>query len=275
MTAPRPLLGGREIRALLDRHGIRPTKARGQNFVIDPNTVRRIVRDAGVRAGDTVVEVGPGVGSLTLALLETGARVIAVELDAGLARVLSEVVGDDVEVHLADALEVDYHDLVGDAEAVMVANLPYNLATPILLTALRQGALVGYHLMVQKEVGRRWVAATGDPAHGAVSVKIALLARARQAGTVSRQAFHPVPKVDSVTVDVRPRPDVDPRALAPTLDLVDAGFGQRRKRLRNALSSAATPPQAVEEALVRAGLAPTCRAEELTPEDWLRLASTI
>jgi 16S rRNA (adenine1518-N6/adenine1519-N6)-dimethyltransferase len=269
----RALLGGREIRAILDRHGLRPTKTRGQNFVTDPNTVRRIVRDAGVSAGDLVVEVGPGLGSLTLALVEAGARVVAVELDHGLAGALAEVVGDAaVEIHVADALGVSYADLIGDDPAVMVANLPYNVATPILLTALREGALAGYHVMVQREVGERWVATPGQKAHGAVSIKIALLATARIAGPISRQAFHPVPKVDSVTVDVRPRTDVDPVAMEPVMALVDAGFGQRRKLLRNALAVNGRRPADIDEMLEAAGMPLTTRAEELQPSDWVRLA---
>lgn len=271
--ATRPLLGGRDVRALLARHGLRPTKTRGQNFVTDPNTVRRIVRDAGIEPGDLIVEVGPGLGSLTLALLEAGARVVAVELDAGLAGALADVVGGDVTIHVADALTVSYADLLGGERAVMVANLPYNVATPILLTALKEGALAGYHCMVQKEVGERWVASPGSKAHGAVSMKIELLAEARIAGPISRQAFHPVPKVDSVTVDVRPRPDVDPAALAPVLDLVDAGFAQRRKLLRNALAKDGRRGSDVDVLLEAAGLPLTVRAEQLTAADWLRLAA--
>lgn len=271
-TGPRPLLGGRDVRDLLARHGLRPTKTRGQNFVVDPNTVRRIVRDAGVAPGDLVVEVGPGLGSLTLALLEAGAEVVAVELDRGLATALQEVVGDQVQVHVADALDITWADLVGDRPATMVANLPYNVATPILLTALREGTLDGYHLMVQKEVGQRWVAGVGDPAFGAVSIKVALLAEARIAGPVARQAFHPVPKVDSVTVDLRPLPDVDPSTMEPVMALVDAGFAQRRKLLRNAMATDGRRPVDVDAMLEAAGLPLTVRAEQLTREDWLRLA---
>ena len=198
---------------------------------------------------------------------------VAVELDHGLAGALAEVVGDAaVEIHVADALGVSYADLIGDDPAVMVANLPYNVATPILLTALREGALAGYHVMVQREVGERWVATPGQKAHGAVSIKIALLATARIAGPISRQAFHPVPKVDSVTVDVRPRPDVDPAAMEPVMALVDAGFGQRRKLLRNALAVNGRRPADIDEMLEAAGMPLTTRAEELQPSDWVRLA---
>jgi 16S rRNA (adenine1518-N6/adenine1519-N6)-dimethyltransferase len=271
---PRDLLGGGDVRRLLDAHGLHPTKRRGQNFVVDPNTVRRIVRDAGVRAGDLVVEVGPGLGSLTLALREAGARVIAVEVDHGLARALLEVIGDDeaVTVTVADALDLRYGDLVGGAPAVMVANLPYNVATPILLTALREGALAGYHVMVQKEVGERWVARPGDPAYAGVSVKVALLGTARIAGTVSRRAFLPVPNVDSVTVDVRPHASVDLAAVERTIALVDAGFGHRRKMLRNALATPDRRPADVDLALDAAGLPLDVRAEQLAPAQWVRLA---
>ncbi|WP_370323709.1 16S rRNA (adenine(1518)-N(6)/adenine(1519)-N(6))-dimethyltransferase RsmA [Euzebya sp.] len=273
--APRPLLGRGDVRRLLAAHGLHPTKRRGQNFVVDPNTVRRIVRDAGVAAGDLVVEVGPGLGSLTLALLEAGARVVAVELDHGLAAALADVVGPGVEVRTADAVAVDYDELTGGEPAVMVANLPYNVATPIVLTALRQRALAGYHVMVQREVGERWVAAVGDPAHGAVSVKIALLADARIAGTVSRQAFWPVPNVDSVTVDLRPHDRVPADAVARAIPLVDAGFAQRRKRLRNALAGPEATAADVEALLERADIPRTARAEELDLAAWLRLADAV
>lgn len=275
MSDPLPLLGGGDVRRLLDAHGLHPTKRRGQNFVVDPNTVRRIVRDAGVAAGDLVVEVGPGLGSLTLALLEAGARVHAVELDHGLARALAEVTGaprPDLTITVADALDVAYADLAGGERAVMVANLPYNVATPILLTALRQGGLAGYHLMVQREVGERWVAHPGDAAFGAVSVKIALLATARIAGPVSRQVFWPEPNVDSVTVDLRPLPDVDLPAVECVIALVDAGFAQRRKLLRNALATGDTRPAEVDARLEAAGLPLTVRAEQLSVVDWVRLA---
>lgn len=269
----RPLLGGGDVRELLRRHGLHASKQRGQNFVIDPNTVRRIVRDAGVRSGDVAVEVGPGLGSLTLALLEAGAEVHAVEVDHGLAAALAEVVGPDVTITVADALQVDYADLIGDGPAVMIANLPYNLATPILLTALREGALSGYHLMVQREVGQRWVASVGDRAYGAVSVKIALLARARIAGTVSRQAFYPRPNVESVTVSVVPHDNVDLQAVERTIAYVDAGFAKRRKLLRNALATQRRSPTDIDALLHAAGLSLTSRAEELTAEEWTRLAA--
>lgn len=277
MTAARPLLGGREVRRLLAVHGLHPSRQRGQNFVTDPNTVRRIVADAGVRSGDTVVEVGPGLGSLTLGLVQAGARVHAIEVDHGMTAALAQVLGPEllgtqVDLVVADALEVRYRDVVGEARAAMVANLPYNVATPVLLTALREGVLTGYHLMVQREVGQRWVAGPGDPSYGAVSVKIALLARAGIVRSVSRQAFFPVPNVESVTVTVTPH-DRRPDDVGKIMDLVDAGFAQRRKLLRNALAVAGRVPADVDVLLAAAELAPTCRAEELGVDDWIRLAA--
>jgi 16S rRNA (adenine1518-N6/adenine1519-N6)-dimethyltransferase len=277
----RPLLTPTEVRRLLREHGLAPRKAHGQNFVVDANTVRKVVRDAGVAAGDLVCEVGPGLGSLTLALREAGARVVAVEIDAGLAAALREVVGDDPEVTVvhADALRVDYDELLGGAPARLVANLPYNVATPIVIGALASGAFWSLHVMVQREVGERWVATVGDPAYGAVSVKVAAMAQAHIAATVSRTAFYPVPNVDSVTVALTQRPlaaaagrEVDRDRL---FRLVEQGFAQRRKRLRNALATADRPAAEVEAALAAAGLDSTARAEELDLAAWATLTEAL
>ena len=266
-----------DVRALLSAHGLAPHKFYGQNFVVDPNTVRKVVRDAGVVEGDHVVEVGPGLGSLTLALREAGATVTAVEIDAGLVRALAQVVGDDPHVRVihADALDVDFAALAGDGPAAFVANLPYNVATPVLLTALRSEAFERYLVMVQREVGERWTASVGDPAFGAVSIKVAALAQASVAARVSRNAFYPVPNVDSVTVrlvrhDAPLGADVD-----GLFRLIDAGFSQRRKRLRNTLASQAHTPGAVEAALTSAGLPTGARAEELRLNDWVRLVAAL
>lgn len=278
---PRPLLRPTDVRRLLDVHGLAPRKAFGQNFVVDANTVRKVVRDAGVGPGDLVCEIGPGLGSLTLALREVGARVVAVEVDAGMVRALAEVVGDDADVRVvhADALEADLDALLGGEPAVLVANLPYNVATPIVLRCLAAGAFRRLLVMVQKEIGRRWTADVGHPLHAAVSVKVAALADARIAATVARGAFHPVPNVDSVTVRLEPRPWTHPVDRAVLFALVDAGFAQRRKRLRNALAAgggrgevAARAPAEVETALAEAGLDPGARAEELGVDGWVRLA---
>ena len=272
------LLGPREVRALLAAHGLAPRKRAGQNFVVDPNTVRKVVRDAGVAAGDLVVEIGPGVGSLTLALREVGARVIAIEIDAGLVRVLADVVGDDdaVQIVHADALRVDLAALVGAGggpPARVVANLPYHVATPLLLALLDAGVFSAIHVMVQKEVGRRWAARVGDPLYAAISVKLAALASVRVVAAVPRSAFWPEPNVDSVTVAVQPRPWTLPVAREALFAAVEAGFAQRRKRLRNALATASRPPAAVEEALTAAGLPTGARAEELDLERWAALAA--
>ena len=265
-----------DVRALLARHGLAPHKSFGQNFVVDPNTVRKVVRDAGVSAGDLVVEVGPGLGSLTLALREADAEVIAIEIDAGLVRALKDVVGDDdrVTVIHADALGVDYRQLVGDRDALLVANLPYNVATPILMTALRSGVFTRLLVMVQREVGERWIAGVGDPLYGAVSVKVAALGRASIAARVSRNAFYPVPNVDSVTVRIDRRDD--PPSDVDTLSrLIDAGFLQRRKRLRNTLAGVGHPPAAVEAALEAIGRSAGARAEELDLPAWTALATQL
>lgn len=283
-----PLLTPADIRAALARHGLAARKALGQHFITDPNTIRKVVRDAGVVPGDVVVEVGPGLGSLTVALLHTGARVVAVEVDAGLTRALAEVCGaprPDLQIVVADALRTWWPDLLAGVapqpgSAVrMVANLPYNIATPLLLEALRSHAFETLHLMVQREVGERWTARPGDAGYGAVSVKIALRAHARIAGTVSRRAFAPVPNVDSVTVALYPRTLVDADGAGIDADavsrVVDAGFAQRRKQLRNALRAGGWRGDAVDAAVSEIGAASTVRAEELGPAQWAALAAAL
>lgn len=280
------LLTPGDVRRLLAAHGVAPRKSRGQNFVVDPNTVRKVVRDAAVEPGNVVCEVGPGLGSLTLALREAGARVVAVEIDQGLARALREVVAGDEQVRIveADALRVDLGAVTDEAARawgaehaprLLVANLPYNVGTPILMDALATGAFRRLLVMVQKEVGQRWAARVGDELYGAVSVKVAAQADVRIAGQVSRGAFYPVPNVDSVTVRLEPRAWEWPVARGPLFRLVEAGFAQRRKRLRNSLSRAELPPLAVEEALARAGLNPGARAEELAVPQWVALAQEL
>src|SRR4051794_40529705 len=191
--------------ALLAEHGISPSRALGQNFVVDPNTVRRIARLAGVGPGDHVVEIGPGLGSLTLALAETGASVTAVEIDAHLVPVLEEVLADaDVRLVHADAFTVDWHSLLAGAPAwTLVANLPYNVATPLVLDLLHAVPAIGSMLvMVQREVGERLAAGVGDKAYGIPSVKVAYWATAQLAGKVPALVFVPQPKVESVLVRI-------------------------------------------------------------------------
>ncbi len=284
MSVPE-LLTARRVRELLDAHGLAPTKRLGQNFMVDANTVRKIVRDAGVGPGDRVVEVGPGLGSLTLALRAAGALVTAIEVDAGLVRALRDVVGEDpgVTVVHGDALRVDLGALApGAATAAaddrpprLVANLPYNVATPVVMHALAAGAFDQVFVLVQREVGQRWVAGVGDPLYGAVSVKIAAQAAARLVATVARGAFRPVPNVDSATVELRRRPVDLPVALDELFPVVEAGFAQRRKRLRNALAGPGRAPAAVEASLARAGLDPGARAEELDLAAFAALAAAL
>ena len=270
------LLSSRDVRGLLQAHGLAPSRRLGQHFVTDQNTVRKVVRQAEVEADDHVVEIGPGLGSLTLALRQAGARVTAVEVDAGLVRVLGEVVGDDQDVTVvhADALHVDLGALAGPSgPAVLVANLPYNVATALVLRALQSERFARLLVMVQREVGERWAAPPGTPRAGAPSVKIAAYATCEIAGAISRAAFWPVPQVDSVTVRLRPRRWPFPVGRGPVLDLAEQGFRQRRKQLRNALSGPGRAPATIVAALRQAGLPEGARAEELTLGQWADLAS--
>ncbi|MDQ3028812.1 MAG: 16S rRNA (adenine(1518)-N(6)/adenine(1519)-N(6))-dimethyltransferase RsmA [Actinomycetota bacterium] len=271
------LLTPADVRRLLAEHGLAPHKALGQNFVVDPNTVRKVVRAAGVRPGDLVVEVGAGLGSLTIALRAAEARVIAVEVDAGMVRALGDVVGTDpgVTVLHADALAIDFAALTCGQPAALVANLPYNVATPIVMTALVSGAFGDLLVMVQKEVGQRWAARVGDPLYAGVSVKVAALAEACLAGSVSRNAFYPVPNVDSVLVRLRAKAQPETGERQSLFEVVDTGFRQRRKRLRNALASPQHPPASIEAALRTAGLDTGARAEELDLEGFVALTSAL
>jgi len=271
------LLTPADVRRLLAEHGLAPHKALGQNFVVDPNTVRKVVRAAEVRPGDLVVEVGAGLGSLTIALRAAEARVIAVEVDAGMVRALVDVVGTDpgVTVLHADALAIDFAALTCGQPAALVANLPYNVATPIVMTALVSGAFGDLLVMVQKEVGQRWAARVGDPLYAGVSVKVAALAEACLAGSVSRNAFYPVPNVDSVLVRLRAKARPETGERQSLFEVVDTGFRQRRKRLRNALASPQHPPASIEAALRTAGLDTGARAEELDLEGFVALTSAL
>jgi 16S rRNA (adenine1518-N6/adenine1519-N6)-dimethyltransferase len=270
------LLTRSDVAAYFERSGGHPSRALGQNFVVDPNTVRRIVRLADVVAADRVIEIGAGLGSLTLALAETGAAVTAVEIDRHLIDELRENVrgcGNVTVVH-ADAMTIDWQALLPSdgPPYVLVANLPYNVATPLVADLLDGVPQIGRMLvMVQKEVGQRLAARAGDEAYGAVSVKVAYWARARLVGTVGPSVFLPQPKVDSglVRIDRRARPAVDPALVPPEalFGLVRSGFAQRRKMLRRALAGIVEP-----DAFVRAQIDATARAEELSVEDWGRLA---
>jgi 16S rRNA (adenine1518-N6/adenine1519-N6)-dimethyltransferase len=271
----------RDIQQLLDQHALHPSRALGQNFVADPNTVRRIARLAGVGPGDQVVEIGAGLGSLSLALAETGAAVTAIEIDRYLVPVLrAEVEPHGVRVIEGDALRLDWDAVLGHSDGpspgpwVLVANLPYNVATPLVADLLDYVPAIGRMLiMVQREVGERLAAGPGDAAYGAVSVKVAYWATARVVGRVPANVFLPRPNVESVLVSVerRPVPAVDPE-LAPAtaiFPLVRAGFAQRRKMLRRSLEGLVTP-----EVFDRAGVDPAARPEELDVVAWGRLAGS-
>lgn len=276
------LLSPRDIRELAEAGGVHPSKQRGQNFLTDPNTVRAIVERAGIGPGERVLEIGPGLGSLTLGLLEAGAAVAAVELDRALAAMLPTTlrargVPEDrfCLVH-ADALEVVELPRLPDGATPtrMVANLPYNVATPILLTMLERFAqLSSAFVMVQAEVVDRLVAGPGSRTYGAPSVKVAWHGRAERTGTVSRQVFWPVPNVDSslvqVTRRVEPLGDDDTRAAV--FAVVDAAFAQRRKMLRPALAGWAGSAARAEALLEAAGIDPSRRGETLVVEDYLAI----
>jgi 16S rRNA (adenine1518-N6/adenine1519-N6)-dimethyltransferase len=260
------------VRDLLRRYELAPNRRLGQNFVTDHNTLRKMVRDAGVKPGDHVCEIGPGLGSLTLALREAGARVTAIEVDAGLVRALQEVVGHDPQVRLihADVRDLDLPRLIPQP-AVVVANLPYSVATAVTLDLLALEHFEHLHLMVQREVGLRWCARAGDSLYGAVSLKVEAYAGARVVAAVSRQAFYPVPRVDSVTVGLTPRPWPWPVERPAVLALIDQGFASRRKRLGNALAQR-VPVAATDAALTAIGRSRDTRAEELDLRTWCKFS---
>ena len=283
MTSGGPrLLGPAEVRALAARLDVRPTKQRGQNFVIDPNTVRRIVREAAVGPDDVVVEIGPGLGSLTLALLGEVSRVVAVEVDPALAAALPETLAtyapdhaDRCEVLTADALRIDA--IPGPPPTALVANLPYNVSVPVLLHLLALLPSLEHGLvMVQSEVADRLAAPPGSKVYGVPSVKAAWYADVRRAGTVGRNVFWPAPNVDSGLVAWTRR---DPPATTATREqvfaVVDAAFAQRRKGLRGALRTLAGSIEQATAALDGAGVEPLARGESLGIEQFARIAEAL
>ena len=235
--------------------------------------MRRIVAAANLDPDDQVLEIGPGLGSLTLGLADAVNRVIAVEIDAGLVRVLAETVGhlEAVEVVHADALRTDLTQLIAAGTARVVANLPYRTATPLLFHALATPAVTDLLVMVQREVGERWAASVGDPSYGAVSVKLALVAQVELALTIPRTVFYPAPRVDSVMVRITRRGDAPSSQRLERLSrLVDAAFAARRKTLRNTLSVVAGREE-LASAADRANVDLSARAETLTACDILAL----
>jgi 16S rRNA (adenine1518-N6/adenine1519-N6)-dimethyltransferase len=258
------------IRELLDSASLAPRRDLGQNFVADPNTVRRIADLAHVGAGDRVVEIGAGLGSLTLALADTGADITAIEIDRGVVPILREVVADRPNVHVveADAMALDWGELLAGHDAwVLVANLPYNVATPLICDLLDSvPAIARMLVMVQREAAERFAASPRTPAYGAVSVKTAYWADAKIVGHVPASVFVPRPNVESslVAITRRTPPSTDPTTL---FALVRAGFGQRRKMLRRSLAGVVAP-----DTYDAAGISPTARPEELDVAAWCRLA---
>ena len=276
------LLGVADIRLLANRIGLRPTKALGQNFVHDANTIRRITRIADLAPGEVVLEVGPGLGSLTLGLLDEGARVVAVEVDPRLAAVLPETIrerapglANDLTVIACDARRLDTP--LDPPPTALVANLPYNVAVPVLLHLLELLPSIRHGLvLLQSEVADRLAAPPGSRAYGGPSVKTAWYARAERAGAVPRSVFWPVPNVDSGLVRlVRTEPPPLPAGVdrADVFAVIDAAFAQRRKMLRSALAAWAGSAAAAESVLVRAHVDPRARAETLDVAAFARLAS--
>ena len=267
--------GAARLRALLDSHAVRPSKALGQNFVIDPNTIRRMVEIARVQPTDRVLEIGPGAGSLTIELARAARQVVAVEADRALLPVLDDSLRGipNVEVIHGDALRVELSAFGADS---LVANLPYNIAASLVVKALETARGIGHlTVMTQREVGERLAAGPGSRAYGRVSVMCAFHARTRIAMRVSRRAFYPVPNVDSVVVDMERRaqsPDVDRAALSA---VVRAAFSQRRKSLRNSLAPLVGSPNAAERAVRDAGIDPGRRPESLSLADFVALALSL
>ncbi|GAA2726802.1 16S rRNA (adenine(1518)-N(6)/adenine(1519)-N(6))-dimethyltransferase RsmA [Cellulomonas aerilata] len=281
------LLGPAEIRDLAGRLGIRPTKTLGQNFVIDGGTVRKIVRQAGVTAGERVVEVGPGLGSLTLGLLDAGASVVAVEIDPVLARLLPETVaahlpdvypdGGDPRLTVVGADALDVTELPGPPPTALVANLPYNVSVPVLLTFLQRfDSIQRVLVMVQAEVADRLAAPPGSRTYGVPSAKVAWYASARRTSTIARTVFWPVPNVDSALVALERRdPPSTTASRQDVFAVVDAAFAQRRKMLRSALAGLAGSPEAATRALLAAGVDPQARGERLDVADFARVAQAL
>lgn len=275
------LLGPAEVRRLAEELDIRPTKKLGQNFVHDPNTVRKIVTAAGLTTDDVVLEVGPGLGSLTLALLPAAKQVVAVEIDPPLAQRLPQTAQEmdpdnaaKLQVVLKDAMKVTKDDLPAQPTAI-VANLPYNVAVPVVLHLLHELPTLEKGLvMVQAEVADRMAAKPGSKIYGVPSVKLAWYAEAKKAGPVGRNVFWPAPNVDSGLVSFHrhesPLSTVDKKRL---FAIVDAAFAQRRKTLRAALKGwAANSNVNIDELLEKAGIDPQARGEQLSVIDFIRIA---
>lgn len=261
-----------QIASLLARHGLTPRHRLGQHFLADANVTRRIVAASGVGPGDRAIEIGAGTGTLTAALADAGAKVVAYEVDEGLRPVLEEVTeGLDVELRFADATEVDFSAEFVDPPWVVVANLPYNVGTGLVMDLLRHvPAVVRLVVMVQREVGERLAARAGDDEYGLPSVVVGIHGTAKVLFRVPSQVFYPAPRVESVVVGIE-RQDA-PKVAEKAIALARAAFSQRRKMLRSSLVGVLAEPSATLE---KAGIDPTRRAEELTADDYVRLAEAV
>ena len=272
-------LGPAEVRQLAAELDLRPTKQRGQNFVIDPNTVRRIVRESAITADDVVVEVGPGLGSLTLAILEVASRVVAIEVDPLLAERLPATIASyapeqlaNFEVVLADAMRIE--SIPGPPPTALVANLPYNVSVPVLLHLLTLlPSLERGLVMVQAEVADRLAAPPGSKTYGVPSAKAAWFADVRRAGSIGRNIFWPAPNVDSGLVAwTRTDPPQTTASREQVFAVIDAAFAHRRKQIRGSLRELAGSAEAATAALEQAGVDPTARGEVLSIDDFARIA---
>jgi 16S rRNA (adenine1518-N6/adenine1519-N6)-dimethyltransferase len=273
------LLGPAEVRALAAELDVRPTKQRGQNFVIDPNTVRRIVRESGITGSDVVVEIGPGLGSLTLALLEVAGHVTAIEFDELLASRLAQTIEEyapnqaaNFDLVVQDALRV--RSVPGPAPTALVANLPYNVSVPVLLHMLALlPSLERGLVMVQSEVADRLAARPGSKTYGVPSLKAAWYADVRRAGAIGRNVFWPAPNVDSGLVAwTRREPPATTASREQVFAVIDAAFAQRRKALRGALRGVVGTAEEIDAALASAGIDPLARGESLLIEEFIRIA---
>ncbi|MEC9473616.1 MAG: 16S rRNA (adenine(1518)-N(6)/adenine(1519)-N(6))-dimethyltransferase RsmA [Actinomycetota bacterium] len=258
-----------EVQRLLKSAAITPKRSLGQNFVVDPNTVRRMARLAGVGNGSRVLEIGAGLGSLTLALAETGAQVTAIETDRALIPLLKDAVGNEARIIEADVRALSWNDVVPTPGWHLVANLPYNIATTLVLTVLDEVPNINRLLvMVQQEAGERIAASVGNPAYGAVSVRVALRGQASIVGQVPPSVFYPRPRVNSVVVAIeRVEKNIELKVENQVIELLRIAFNQRRKMLRKSLKG-----HLREGTIERAHISPTSRPEELDLGQWIALA---
>ena len=274
MSSEEELLGASRVRDLLREHEVMLTKSLGQNFVIDPNTIRKVVDIAGVNPGDHVLEIGAGAGSLTLALSARAKAVTAIEIDERLRPILDQTLQDaaNVTVRFEDVLDLD---LAATDATKVVANLPYNIAAQTVIRILQEAPSVKtLCVMTQREVGERLAAPPGSKIYGLTSVLVAFYGSASLAGRISRNVFFPVPRVDSVLVRIERDESVERDIEAVFVEVARAAFGQRRKNLRNSLS-AIRPVDLVERALETAGIATDTRPETLGVSDFIKLARAL